>query len=243
MSPGDMSAQADGGVGCAAGWTLQADGLCGAPLNTGTGTTSPYFDPLTPWLTPQPGVGFGIPISGVRSQWVASGQFDYTGVLESYIVDYVPWVDKLIPSCVGGASGDAGNACSPGFTCDPVTKNCVDSDNSIRIEAIEGADFLGQAFLCQDPTTGDVLHIGMYDSAISVLDWLQAHSGNMSPFAPTGVSAQTACQIILIRSPANNYVDQIAALANGVVLNISGGQGLGRVTDIVLFDPSLIQPL
>jgi hypothetical protein len=190
----------------------------------------------------QPGVGFEIPISGTREQYIATGQFDYTGILESYIVDYTPWIDPLITSCVG-ADPDSSTACSPGYVCDRVTKNCVDADNSVRIDAIEGRDFLGQAFLCQDPSTGDVLHVGMYDTALSIVNWLNAHNGNQSPFAPTTVSAQVACQILLQRTPANNYIDQITSLVNGVELNISGGQGLGRVTDIVLFDPSLIQAL
>jgi len=33
------------------------------------------------------------------------------------------------------------------------------------------------------------------------------------------------------------------SLTQGVALNMSGGAGQGRVTDIVLFDPSLIQAI
>jgi hypothetical protein len=243
-SPTPATTQADGGLGCALGWTLQNDNNCGAPTYpaSGTGTTAQFFNPLTPWQTVQPGIGFTIPITGTRSQYVSTGQFDYTGVLESYIVDYLPWVDNFQPSCVT-AFADSATACNPGYTCNPVTAQCEDADNSVQIAAIEGQDFLGQAFICQDPSTGDVLHMGMYDTALTAVNWLAAHPGSQNPLLANSQSAQTACQIILIRSPQNNYIDYIVGLTNGVLLNISGGQGLGRVTDIVLFDPGLIQPL
>jgi hypothetical protein len=82
----------------------------------------------------------------------------------------------------------------------------------------------------------------MYDSAVSIVDWLAAHPGGSNGNGPYP-SAQSACQILVIRSPYDNYVDFIVSKSNGVSLNISGGQGQGRVTDIILFDPSLIQQL
>jgi hypothetical protein len=243
-SPTPATIEADGGLTCPIGWKIQADNTCHAPTypSTGTGTTAPYFNPLTPWQTPQPGIGFTIPITGTRSQYVSTGQFDYTGVLESYIVDYLPWVDNFQPSCIT-SNADSATACNPGFACNPVTAQCEDADNTVRIAAIEGQDFLGQAFLCQDPTTGDVLHMGMYDSALTAVNWLAAHPGSQNEDVANNENAQTACQIVLIRSPQNNYIDYVVSLTNGVLLNISGGQGLGRVTDIVLFDPGLIQAL
>jgi hypothetical protein len=241
-SPQAQGTLADGGTGCPAGWTTGADLNCKAPQNSGTGALASAFNPLTPWLEVSPAIGFPIAIDGQRDQWITSGQFDYTGVLESYIVDYRPWVDTLTPGCVGG-SADGGSACSPGYTCNLVTKNCEASDNTVQIVGIEGNDFLGQAFLCQDPSTGDVLHVGMYDSALQIVNWLAAHPGSESPFASTSASAQSYCQIILRRSPYNNYIDEITSKLYGVNVNISGGQGLGRITDIVLFDPSLIQAL
>ncbi len=241
-SPTVQSQGADGGMSCATGWTFGADLLCHAPLNSGKGTLAATFNPLTPWLEVQPGVGFPIAVDGQRDQWVSAGQFDFTGVLEAYLIDYKPWVDTLKPGCVE-SDPDAATACSPGFTCNPVSKACEASDDSVQVLAIEGEDFLGQAFLCQDPTTGDILHVGMYDSAITLVNWLAAHPGNTNPNASTGSSAQFACQIILRRSPYNNYIDQITAKVYGATVNISGGQGLGRVTDLVLFDPSLIQAL
>jgi hypothetical protein len=116
----------------------------------------------------------------------------------------------------------------------------VTNDDTIRIEAIEGQDFLGQVFLCSDPTTGDFLHLGMYDSAASTLAWFASHPGSAQSGSGTS-SAQQACSIIIRTSPYDNAVDRIGALATGVNINFSGGQGQGRVTDVVVFDPNLIQ--
>jgi hypothetical protein len=118
----------------------------------------------------------------------------------------------------------------------------VTDDDTIRITGIEGADFLGQVFACIDPSTSDILHVGMYDSAESILDWLAAHPGS-SPGYGTNPSAQAACQILVIRSPYDNYVDFIISKTYGVSINIGGGQGQGRVTDIVVWDPTLVQAL
>jgi hypothetical protein len=223
---------------CPTGYT--ANGVwCNAPLNAGTGTLAPTFAALSPWLEVQPGVGFRIPLDGQRDQQVATGQIDYTGVLESYIVDYVPHVDKAKASCVADAK------CNPGYTCDPASKNCVTTDDTIDIQAIEGADFLGEAFLCQDPQTGDILHARMYDSALDIIDWLAAHPGGaVNPNqGGTYPSAQSSCQIIIRRTPYDNFIDSITSKTYGVDLNVGGGQGLGRITDVVLFDPALIQAL
>jgi hypothetical protein len=238
---------------CDPGYTASANGVwCNAATNTGAaGTMVPAFTPLAPWLEVQPAVGFPIPIDAQHSQWISGGQIDFTGVLESYIVDYTPWVDKAKPSCVSDSKCNTGYICCDGqaahqsFCPSGTTHDCVTDDGTVRITGIEGQDFLGQAFLCQDPTTGDILHVGMYDSAQKVVDWLAAHPGtdfNQSVGGPTP-SAQIACNIIVIRSPYDNFVDFIVAKANGVTLNIGTGQGQGRVTDIVLWDPSLVQAL
>ena len=56
-------------------------------------------------------------------------------------------------------------------------------------------------------------------------------------------SAQSACQIVIRRTPYDNYIDSITSKTYGVDLNVGGGQGLGRITDVVLFDPTLVQAL
>jgi hypothetical protein len=253
-----------GATPCPTGFTLSANKVwCNGPVNSGTGTMAPAFTPLTPWAEVQPEVGFPIPLDAQHSQWVAGGQLDFTGVLESYLVDYVPYADPAKGSCINGGGTSAGAACKvdtdcpgavcsgqtktcvpchDGYACDPVAHTCNTTDNTININAIEGADFLGQAFVCQDPSTGDILHVGMYDSALAIVDWLAAHPGTSGVYGITP-SAQAACQILVIRSPYDNYVDFIVSKSWGVTLNISGGQGQGRITDIVLFDPTLIQDL
>jgi hypothetical protein len=217
---------------CRTGYALSDDHVwCNATLSSGTGTRAPYFTPLTPWLQVGGGetvnggaVGFSIPEDGQRDQFLTTGQIDFTGVLESYVVDYVPYLDAVSPSCV------ATGTCNPGYACDPHSHACVTTDDTIRIEAVEGQDFLGQVFLCRDPATSDVLHVGMYDSAASLLGWLASHPG-----------ADSACSMIVRRSPYDVAVDQVTSKANGVKVTFGGGQGQGRVTDIILFDPNLIQ--
>ena len=231
---------------CGTGYAKSANGVwCEAATQPagGTGTLAPTFAALSPWLEVQPGVGFRIPLDGQRDQQVTTGQIDYTGVLESYIVDYVPYVDLAHPSCVAGPDPKTGKLCNDGFTCDPASHNCVTNDDTIAIQAIEGSDFLGEAFLCIDPATSDILHARMYDSVLPILDWLAAHPGVDTGGGSIAPSAQAACQIIVRRTPADNYIDSITSKTYGVDLNVGGGQGLGRITDVVLFDPALIQAL
>jgi hypothetical protein len=204
--------------------------------NQPAGNLAPSFQPLVPWAEVQPAIGFSIPLDAQHSQWVSTGQFDFTGVLETYIVDYWPWVDPSKSSCVSDGS------CNKGYTCNTVTAQCQTDDNTIQIAAIEGADFLGQAFTCIDPSTSDILHVGMYDSAQSIVDWLAAHPGSQPSYTQFP-SAQAACNLLVIRSPYDNFIDYIVSKQYGVALNIGGGQGQGRVTDIVLFDIGLIQSL
>jgi hypothetical protein len=164
-----------------------------------------------PWTPEVDGVGFYIPTSGTTSKFVETAQLDFTGVLETYLLDYVPWTDP---------------------------KTGV-ADGSIRIEAIEGDDFLGEVFLCQDNGTAggtagdilgtqDLLGVHMYDTGGQVLQWLTDHPG-----------AQDICNIIVQYSQYDNYLDFIASLTAGVVVGISQGAGYGRITDVQIFDPSL----
>lgn len=252
-SPIAATAGGDGGTGCPPGYSLDtANGSvwCKAALQSGnTLTTVPSYTPLVPWLEVGGGqtvnggpVGFAIPEDGERNQFITTGQLDFTGVLESYVVDYVPFTDPVQPSCVSGGT------CNPGYTCQQQPNSqtgsalCVTNDNTIRVDAIEGQDFLGAVFMCQDPLSGDVLSLSMYDSASTFLAWLAAHPGGVDLVTDAvDPSAQSACSIIVRASPYDNAVDRAAGLANGVNINFSAGQGQGRVTDVVLFDPNLIQ--
>ena len=79
---------------------------------------------------------------------------------------------------------------------------------------------------------GNVSGAGLFAGA-------EGQGANFVRFAIT----QDKLQVLIIRSPYDNYVDYIVSKQYGVLLNMGGGQGQGRVTDIVLFDPSLIQAL
>ncbi len=252
-SPQLATYDAMGNPKCPTGWTadIQGGNWCNAPLSTGTHNIAvapnanlnllgPSFTPLMPWLERQPGVGFSFPIDGQHDQNVTTAQLDFTGVLETYLVDFIPWVDTAgkgaNPSCASGVP------CNAGYTCNAVSGACEKSDDTIQILAIEAEDFLGAAFLCQDPTSGDILAVHQYDSAQSILDWMAAHPGGWNPNqGVTNPSAQAACNIIVRQSPNNNYVDFITSKSNGVKLAINQGSGQGRVVDITVYDSSITQ--
>jgi hypothetical protein len=166
-----------------------------------------------PWSPSVENVGFSIPISGTTSKFVQTAQLDFTGVLETYTVDYEPWTDPTT-----GAM-----------------------DGTIKIDAIEGNDFLGEAFLCQDLGTygsasgdfigtQDLLGVHMYDSGGQVLVWLTDHPG-----------LQDTCNVIVQYSEYDNYLNYIASLSAGVAVGISQGSGYGRIVSITIFDPQIAQ--
>ena len=135
----------------------------GTKNTSGCDPTDPTFaTPIyafVPWLPSQPGVGFSIPANGSSNLEVQTAQLDFTGNLETYLVDYVPYADTAQTSCAYPAPGAMNGGCNKGFTCQGGA--CVASDNTIEIRAIEAHDFLGEVFPCQDPQTGDVLHVRM----------------------------------------------------------------------------------
>jgi hypothetical protein len=222
-----------GATPCPPGYAPSGDGAwCEAALSSGTGTSSPNFTPLVGFSSAQAAGGFTVPIDGQNSQWVSSGSLDFTGTLQSHVVHYAPYTDPNKPSCAVD-----GGACNPGFVCDAASLQCLAGDNTLQIEAMEAAGFLGQVFLCMDPATSDILHVGIYDSAQTILDWLASHPGSRA--SPPYPSAQTACQIVVTRSPADNSVDTIVSRANGVLLRFGSGPGQGRVSGALLFDPGL----
>jgi hypothetical protein len=156
-----------------------------------------------PWTKSIEGVGFNIPLSGTISKFVQTAQLDFTGVMETYLLDYVPHVPK-------GAKT---------------------TDGTIDILAIEGDDFLGEVFLCQDTAdTNDLLGVKMYDAGGAILDWLTAHPGT-----------QDSCNIIVQYSPYGNFLDVVASISTGVTVYINQGSGYGRVVGVQAFDPLLAQ--
>jgi hypothetical protein len=180
------------------------------PYNAIQASTAPVpanIQATIPWTQSYDGVGFDIPLDATHDKFIQTQQIEFTGILETYLLDVVPWTNPL--------------------TNEP--------DGTLTVDAIEGDDYLGEAFLCQDigsypvPGTGDILGAHMYDSAASVLKWITDH--------PT---SEVNCQLIIRYTIYNNYVDFITSLSTGVQLSFSTGTALGRVDAVVAFDPTLV---
>lgn len=171
-------------------------------------TANPYdpasaagsFDVFVPWLPRQPGVGFQVPLSGTLDKFIETAQMDFSGTTISANLDYGPVIDP--------ATGQPA------------------ADGSLQLLAVETTDFLGDVFLCQDPSSGDLLRARMYTPVQNILDWLGAHP-----------NARQACGMVIRYSPFNNYADYITSLTNGVTLGVTQGGGFGRVVDVTLFVP------
>jgi hypothetical protein len=103
--------------------------------------------------------------------------------------------------------------------------------NGGTIAAVETQDFLGEVWPCVDPASGDILRVKMYSSALDITNWLDAHP-----------ASRAACNIFIRYSPYNNYPDYIWSNTNGVLLGIEPGAGGGpsRISDVTLFNPSLL---
>jgi hypothetical protein len=199
--------------------------LAGNPCDPNDPAIATPIEVLTPWAPNQPGNGFFIPIDGTTAKQIQSAELGFEGVLETYHVYYEPWTDIAKRDC----SGDG--VCNTGFACQ--AGQCVASDQTIRIAAIDASDFLGEVFLCQDPLTGDLMSARMYTSTLDLLDWLARHPGDAAAGYP---SAQDACNVVVRYSPYNNYPDYISSVANGVTVNTNQGQGFGRIVDATVFD-------
>jgi hypothetical protein len=217
-------------------WAACSQSTPGTKNGSGCDPTDPtYLDQnifsFVPWTPSQPGVGFSIPVNGSSNLMVQSAQLDFTGNLETYTVDYQPWKDPTHQSCAYSA-----NSCNKGFTC--VNNACVAQDNTIEIMAIEAHDFLGEVFPCEDPTTGDVLHVRMYTSVNDILQWLTDHPGDPFNASAGTPSAQTSCGIIVGYSIFDNYPDAVTSLAYGVTVFTNQGAGFGRVVDATVFNPA-----
>jgi hypothetical protein len=154
---------------------------------------------LVNWAPKQPGIGFPVALDGERNKFIETYQMDLSGIQITANIDYDFRLD---------ANGNPTAA--------------------VMFLAVETTDFLGDLFVCQDATTGDLLTARMYTSVSSILDWLTAHPG-----------AYDACQLILQYSPYANYLDYVNSLLNGVRLGVTQGGGYGRIVDGTLFDPTL----
>ncbi len=133
--------------------------------------TLPDIVVTAPWYPSYAGNGFNVPITGMQNKFYQTQSLLMDGTLEMYIIDVVPWQD-------------------------PITKA---TDGTLTVDAIEGDDFLGEAFICQDiPGSGDLLGAHMYDSAAGILNWITNHPGS-----------EVACNIVVRYSIYDNYIDWI----------------------------------
>jgi hypothetical protein len=170
------------------------------------GQTPKILSVTTPWSPALDNVGFSVPINGQLDKFYQTMEIDFSGILLSYALEVVPWTDPISHA----------------------------TDGTLTVQAIEGSDFLGEVFLCQDigsfpvPGTGDLLGARMYDPASNILDWITNHPGS-----------EDSCNIIVRYSVYNNYVDYITSLSAGVQVDINQGGGYGRVVGATIFDPTL----
>lgn len=180
------------------GWTSPPGGI-GTWTNP-SATLGVPLSTLIPWTPQQSGVGFPIPLTGTLNKFIETGNLDFSGTTISASIDYTAVVD---PSTGVAAA-----------------------DGSLMFNAVETTDFLGLVFVCQDPSSGDLLTARMYDTVAGIQEWFLAHP-----------NAYSNCGMITTYSPYDNYADYITSVTNGVRLNITQGGGYGRVVDVTLFVP------
>jgi hypothetical protein len=88
---------------------------------------------------------------------------------------------------------------------------------------------LGQVFICRQGT--DVLNLEMFSEGGSALQWLTDHPG-----------AQDNCGVIVQYSEYDNYLDSIASIDAGVLVEIGAGTGYGRVIGAATIEPDAVLP-
>ncbi len=105
------------------------------------------------------------------------------------------------------------------------------------LRAIETTDYLGQVFMCAEPSPTvagqiDVLAVRMYEPSQNILDWFTQH--------PSGLAD---CDVVYKYSIYGNYPDFITSRQYGIRLGINPGYGGGVVTDVTVFDPNVVASL
>jgi hypothetical protein len=101
-------------------------------------------------------------------------------------------------------------------------------DKTIRLEAVQSDNYMGNVFICRDPITKDLLSVEQYESMDVIQDWLNSHPGS-----------REACGIVTRFSAFGSYPLFFAAQNAGVVLDVGLGSGVGRITHIEIYDTEL----
>jgi hypothetical protein len=101
-------------------------------------------------------------------------------------------------------------------------------DKTMRLEAVTSDSYMGNIFLCVDPNSGDLLSIEQYESMDVIQNWLNTHPGS-----------RQACGIMTRFSAFGDYPQMLHARNAGVVLDVGLGSGVGRVTNVQIYDTSL----
>jgi hypothetical protein len=101
-------------------------------------------------------------------------------------------------------------------------------DGSMKLQAVQSNDYMGDLFLCRDGATGDLLRVEQYESMAEVIDWIHAHPGSYD-----------GCGIIIRYSPFNNYPHMLASTKAGIVMTVNQGSGYGRIASVEVYDPNL----
>lgn len=108
--------------------------------------------------------------------------------------------------------------------------------NQWVVRAIESQNYLGLGFVCAmtNPSTlePDLLYVRMYDLAPVLLDYFEKYP-----------EATSTCGIEIKYSIYGNYADYISSLTNGVRFGLNPGFGGSVVSDLTIFDPSIVATL
>lgn len=183
------------------------------PYNRSAKISVPFWD--NPYAPPAPGAGIA---AGSAPVVLVDWRPETPG--NGIRIPLNGQYDKFYPSATASFTGS-----SLTFDLD----YALQPDKSMLVEALQSDNYMGNLFVCQDGATGDLLSIEQYESMEVILDWLEKHPG-----------AEEACNIIIRPSATLGRPILFAAKGAGLVLNIGQGSGIGRITKIEIFDPSLL---
>jgi hypothetical protein len=239
---------------------LTTDGCKGVRAPTVGGTTSIKNDDGSLLLAPYEGafegtaftVASSSPITPltisplIQAAWVEvpvyKSPYDPQSGLMTPVRKLIPWLpqgaDVGFPVAINGSQDKWIETFQVDFSGVTVSAN-VDyqmvtqgQSKTLHVLAVETTDFLGETFLCSDPTANPqdddaLLRVRMYTSASAITAWFGRHP-----------DANTSCGMIYQYSEFGNYLDHVTSTNNGIRLDINPGGGQGRVVGVTFYDPN-----